>query len=389
MTNFLIKLFIKDSANVADIRVRTSYGNLGGITGIICNLILFTIKLLGGLVSGSFSIIADAFNNLGDLGSSLITLIGFKLSSKPADKDHPYGHGRMEYIAAFVVSCAIIIVGVELLKGSVEKIIEPEAPTAGIFTAAVLIISIFIKLWMAYFNRKLGKMISSDVLIATSKDSLNDCISTSAVLTAMVILYLFEINIDAYIGLAVSVMIIWSGIKSVKETLDPLLGVPPRKEDIKEIQKIVSTTPDYLGIHDLIFHNYGPGRTFCSLHLEVPQNVNILSCHENIDKLEKTIYEKLGIETVIHMDPVAVGDPFTDEAKRIIGDIIKDIDERLHFHDFRVVMGEERINLIFDVVLSSDVNLSSDEVKRIISERANKADRRFCTVITIDNDYVE
>lgn len=387
MTNLLVKLFVKNNKDIGNISVRTSYGNLGGITGIICNLILFIIKLLGGLLSGSFSIIADAFNNLGDLGSSLITLIGFKMASKPADKDHPYGHGRMEYIAAFVVSCAIIVVGVELLRGSVDKIITPELPHADYFTVAVLVISILIKLWMAHFNRKLGKLIESDALLATSQDSLNDCISTSAVLVAVVILVAFDINIDAYIGLAVSILIIFSGIKSVKETLDPLLGVAPKKEDIEEIQKIVSTTPEYLGIHDLIFHNYGPGRKFCSLHLEVPQDVNILSCHENIDKLEKTIYDELGIETVIHMDPVAVGDPFTDEAKAIITDIIKGIDERLHFHDFRVVMGEKRINLIFDVVLPSDVEITEENLKKRIAEEACLADERFCTVITIDNDY--
>ena len=387
MTNLLVKLFVKNNKDIGNISVRTSYGNLGGITGIICNLILFIIKLLGGLLSGSFSIIADAFNNLGDLGSSLITLIGFKMASKPADKDHPYGHGRMEYIAAFVVSCAIIVVGVELLRGSVDKIITPELPHADYFTVAVLVISILIKLWMAHFNRKLGKLIESDALLATSQDSLNDCISTSAVLVAVVILVAFDINIDAYIGLAVSTLIIFSGIKSVKETLDPLLGVAPKKEDIEEIQKIVCTTPEYLGIHDLIFHNYGPGRKFCSLHLEVPQDVNILSCHENIDKLEKTIYDELGIETVIHMDPVAVGDPFTDEAKAIIADIIKGIDERLHFHDFRVVMGEKRINLIFDVVLPSDVEITEENLKKRIAEEACLADERFCTVITIDNDY--
>lgn len=387
MTNLLVKLFVKNNKDIGNISVRTSYGNLGGITGIICNLILFIIKLLGGLLSGSFSIIADAFNNLGDLGSSLITLIGFKMASKPADKDHPYGHGRMEYIAAFVVSCAIIVVGVELLRGSVDKIITPDLPHADYFTVAVLIISILIKLWMAHFNRKLGKLIESDALLATSQDSLNDCISTSAVLVAVVILVAFDINIDAYIGLAVSILIIFSGIKSVKETLDPLLGVAPKKEDIEEIQKIVSTTPEYLGIHDLIFHNYGPGRKFCSLHLEVPQDVNILSCHENIDKLEKTIYDELGIETVIHMDPVAVGDPFTDKAKAIIADIIKGIDERLHFHDFRVVMGEKRINLIFDVVLPSDVEITEENLKKRIAEEACLADERFCTVITIDNDY--
>lgn len=388
MTELLIKLFVKNPQNISDLKTRTAYGNLGAITGMCCNLVLFVIKFTVGLFSGAFSIIADAFNNLTDLGSSLITLLGFKLAAKPADKDHPFGHGRMEYVSAFVVSALIILVGFELLKGSVEKIITPETPSVSWITVFILAVSIAIKLWMGIFNRKLGKRINSDSLIATAQDSFNDCISTSAVLLATLLLRFASVNIDAYVGLAVAAFIIYSGIKSVKDTLDPLLGQPADKGDVEAIEKIVSEMPYYLGTHDFIIHNYGPGRVYCSLHVEVPQNVDILACHEEIDEVEKRIKEELGIETVVHMDPVAVGDPFVDEVKKIFKGILLEIHPDLKLHDFRIVKGNKRTNVIFDVVLPHKIGLTDTQLKNKITQKAEALERGFCPVITVDNEYL-
>ncbi len=388
MTKFLIKLFVKNPENTSDIRVRTAYGNLGGIVGMCCNLILFVIKFAVGTVSGAFSIVADAFNNLSDLGSSLITLLGFKLAAKPADKDHPFGHGRMEYIAAFILSFLILLVGFELFKGSLEKIITPEKPNVDYITLIVLVVSIGIKLWMSLFNRKLGKKISSDSLLATAQDSANDCLSTSAVLIASILLKFTGINIDAYIGLAVAVFILYSGIKSVKDTLDPLLGQPANEEDVRAIEKIVGEMPYSLGTHDFIIHNYGPGKVFCSLHIEVSTEVDILDCHEEIDATEKRIKDELGIEAVIHMDPVIVGDPYTDEVKGIFRGILEEISPELKFHDFRIVKGQKRTNVLFDVVLPSALKIKEEELKNRIQLEAEKQGKGFCTVITVDSEYL-
>lgn len=388
MTSLLIKLFIKNSDNLTDIKTRTAYGNLGAITGMCCNLVLFIIKITVGIASGAFSIIADAFNNLTDLGSSLITLLGFKLAAKPADKDHPFGHGRMEYVSAFVVSALIIMVGFELFKGSIEKIITPELPNVGWVTIAILAVSIAIKLWMGIFNRKLGKKINSDSLIATAQDSFNDCISTSAVLVATLLLRFANLNVDAYVGLAVAVFIVYSGIKSVKDTLDPLLGTPADIKDVEAIQKIVSEMPYFLGTHDFIIHNYGPGRVYCSLHVEVPQDVDILVCHEEIDNIEKRIKDELGIEAVVHMDPVAVGDPFVDETKEIFCNILREIDGQLRLHDFRIVRGPTRTNVIFDVVLPHELKIKESELKALIQAKADAYNRGFCAVVTVDTEYL-
>lgn len=388
MTSLLIKLFIKNSDNLTDIKTRTAYGNLGAITGMCCNLVLFIIKITVGIASGAFSIIADAFNNLTDLGSSLITLLGFKLAAKPADKDHPFGHGRMEYVSAFVVSALIIMVGFELFKGSIEKIITPELPNVGWVTVAILAVSIAIKLWMGIFNRKLGKKINSDSLIATAQDSFNDCISTSAVLVATLLLRFANINVDAYVGLAVAVFIVYSGIKSVKDTLDPLLGTPADIKDAEAIEKIVSEMPYFLGTHDFIIHNYGPGRVYCSLHVEVPQDVDILVCHEEIDNIEKRIKDELGIEAVVHMDPVAVGDPFVDETKEIFCNILSEIDGQLRLHDFRIVRGPTRTNVIFDVVLPHELKIKESELKALIQTKADAYNRGFCAVVTVDTEYL-
>ena len=387
LTDLLVRLFVKNSENVGNTAVRASYGKLGGLTGIACNLLLFAIKLTAGLLSGSFSVVADAFNNLSDLGSSLITLFGFKMAEKPADKDHPFGHGRMEYISALIVSCAIVVVGIELLKGSVEKIVEPAAPSVSFLTVAILTLSILIKLWMFIFNRKLGKRIDSDALIAAASDSLNDCISTGAVLVSMLILRFTGFDSDAYVGLAVSLFIIFSGLKSVKDTIDPLLGAPAKKSDIRKIADIALSYDEFIGTHDIIIHNYGPGRVFCTLHVEVPQTADIVTCHEQADRCEKEIYDRLGMSAVIHTDPVAVGDPLTEEVKSCLKSVLSEIGGNIKFHDFRVVNGKERINVIFDIVAHPGDKLSEQALCNLISAKMRDRDRRYCCVITVDDDY--
>ena len=390
MTHILLKIFIK--GDLGDKGVREKCGTLGGIVGIVCNLVLFGIKLLAGLLSGSVSIIADAFNNLSDMGSSVVTMLGFKIASKPADPEHPFGHGRMEYMSASFVSVLIIIVGFELLTESFGKLKHPEIPETGILTIAILIISILIKLWMAIFNRRLGGIIDSAALKATSADSLNDCISTGAVLLVSLVC-LFAKNfsavkyLDPLAGILVALFILYSGIKSLKETLDPLIGLAPDPKTVASIRDVVFANPDFLGIHDMIIHNYGPGRSFVSLHVEVSSNIDILVCHEEIDRCERNIKEATGIEAVIHMDPIVTDDETANSAKKILSKKIKELDERMTMHDFRMVKGEKQTNLIFDICVASDCKLSHEQIRSSISAIAANIDPTYRCVITIDNDF--
>ena len=388
MTNLLLKIFIKDSKNTANPVVRRKYINLGSIVGILCNVILFLIKFSIGLLAGSVSILADAFNNLTDIGSSVVTMIGFRLSVKPADKEHPFGHGRFEYMSAMLVAIIILLVGFELLKSSVEKIFNPTELKVELFTILLLSISVIIKLWMFLFNKKLGKAINSSGLVATAQDSVNDSIATFAVLVSIVISSIFKINIDPYMGVLVAVFILYSGIKTIKETLDPLLGMPPEKETIDAITTMVLANENFVGIHDLIVHNYGPGRSFASLHVEVPSDADIVACHEDVDACEKEIHNSLGIETVIHMDPIAVNDENTVKTKGLVVKAIQNYNSSYSIHDFRMVNGEEQINLIFDVVVPADNKLKHSQIKAEIQDVCSKIDYRFVTVITIDNDYI-
>lgn len=387
MTKLLLKFFIKDYKNAADPMVRRKYINLGSIVGILCNMVLFLIKLTIGLLAGSVSILADAFNNLTDIGSSVVTMIGFKLSIKPADKEHPFGHGRFEYMSAMLVAIIILFVGFELLKSSVDKIFNPTELKVESFTIVLLFISVIIKLWMFLFNKKLGKAINSMSLIATAQDSVNDSVATLAVLVSILTFSIFNLNIDPYIGVLVALFILYSGIKTIKETLDPLLGMPPKKETIEAITTMVLSNENFVGIHDLIVHNYGPGRSFASLHVEVPSDADIVACHEDVDACEKKIHSLLGIETVIHMDPIAVNDENTNKTKQLVLKAIKDYNNTFTIHDFRMVNGEEQINLIFDVVVSTDTKLKESEIKAEIQEVLKKIDPRYVTVITIDKDY--
>ncbi len=387
MTHLLFKL-IKNSKDTQNPTVRRGYITLGSAVGIACNILLFVFKLLIGILSGSVSILADAFNNLSDIGSSVVTVIGYRLSEKPADKEHPFGHGRIEYMSAMIVSFLIILVGVELLKSSFNKIINPTDLKIEISTLLVLVFSILVKFWMFIFNRKIGKTINSTALVATARDSINDSISTSAVLIAIVINLIFKINLDAYIGLGVAAFIIYSGIITIKEALDPLLGQPPSNETINSIVSVINSYDEFLGIHDLIVHDYGPGRSFASLHVEVPSNVDIVACHETIDACEKRLLNELNMEVVIHMDPIVTDDEYTLSVSKTICEAVVSVDNRLTVHDFRMVGGEKQINLIFDVVIPADLNDKNEKLKAKIDEKLKAIDNRYETVITFDRDYI-
>ncbi|MCQ2451401.1 MAG: cation diffusion facilitator family transporter [Clostridia bacterium] len=390
MTDLLLKIFVKDYKNSENPKVREHYGTFGGIVGIVCNIFLCSIKIIIGLLIKSMSIIADGLNNLSDMGSSVITMLGFKLSGKPADKDHPFGHGRMEYMSAFIVSVLILIVGFELGSSAVKALIGGEkAPVYSLLSLIILGVSALVKLWMYFFNKKLGKTINSAALLATAQDSINDALTTCAILVAAIVAKFIKLpfNLDAVMALFVALFILWAGITSAKETLDNILGKAPDASLIKDIEDTVMSFEGFLGIHDLIVHDYGPGRIFASLHIEVPQNIDIVECHERIDLCEKVVCEKTGVELVIHMDPIDVDNEEVTRTKEKITDVIKSINDRLTLHDFRMTpSGKNRTNLIFDVVLPADFRIEDEEIRELINEKAREVDKTFVCVITVDRD---
>ncbi|MGN1319494.1 MAG: cation diffusion facilitator family transporter [Acutalibacteraceae bacterium] len=391
MTSLLIRLFVKNSTDTKSETVRANYGHLGSMVGICANILLSVIKISVGLITSSLSIVADGFNNLSDMGSSVVTMIGFKLAGKPADRDHPFGHGRMEYISAFVISFLILLVGFELLKNSVSALVGGKAaPDYSYISIAALVISIVIKLWMFFFNRKIGKIIDSSALIATARDSLNDCVATGAILIAAIITKFVSLpfNLDAVMSIAVALFIIWSGFSSAKGTLDEILGGPPSKQLIKNISDMILSFEEFKGIHDLMVHNYGPGRQFASVHVEVPQNIDIVACHEKIDLCEKLVLEKLGVNLVIHMDPIDTDDETVKATKEKIVEILKSIDERLTLHDFRMTPAASmRTNLIFDVVVPSEHKYTVTQLNDMICVRAREINETYACVITFDSDF--
>ena len=371
-----------------DNKERQKYGTITGFVGIFCNLFLFVIKLFAGIVSSSISIIADAFNNLSDMGSSLVTMFGFRLAAKPADPDHPYGHGRFEYISAFIVSGLIFMVGFELLKSSFNKIINPSPLDLSIISIIILAVSVAIKFLMFIYNKKIGKKIKSAAILATAQDSLNDVLTTSAILISVIIMMTTSINIDAYVGLVMSLYILWSGYKTAKETINPLLGEPIDEETAKTLEAEIMCFDGFLGIHDLLAHNYGPGRCFASVHVEVPADTNIVKCHEQIDLCEKMVFERTGILLTIHMDPVETDNEKLNIAKTEIAEKIKDIHPSLTIHDFRMTpKSDERTNLIFDVVLPVDLADEKTAVRKAIEAIAKEIDSTYRCVITFDFDY--
>lgn len=391
MSSLLIKLFIKNRDDVQNNAVRKNYGTLGSIVGIVCNLLLCVFKITVGGVAGSISIVADGFNNLSDMGSSLITALGFKLADKPADSDHPFGHGRMEYISAFVVAMLILFVGFELFKSSVSTLVKGEAaPTYSYFALIVLALSVLLKFWLFLFNRKIGKKIESDALIATAQDSLNDCVATTAILICAIITEFVTLpfNLDAVMGILVAIFILFSGINAAKETLNQILGKPPEKDLIDALENTVLSFKEFVGIHDLLIHNYGPGRQFASVHVEVPQDIDIVKCHEQIDLCEKLVHEKLDVMLVIHMDPIDVNNETVNFTKEQISKGLKIIDENLTLHDFRMTpQSDTRTNLIFDVVIPSNLKLKESELEQKITSMAKLINPTFCCVITFDRDF--
>ncbi len=383
---FLTKLFIADCKNVTDSQVRASYGIFGGILGIICNVILFLIKFVIGSLINSIAIISDAFNNLSDIGSSVVTMLGAKLSSQRPDAEHPFGHGRLEYICSLIVSFIIIMMGFELTKSSFSKILTPQKPEFNIVLLIILAASVMIKLWMFFAMKFLGKQVNSDVLLATSTDSFNDVIATSTVILSVVLCSFLPPVIDGIAGLIVAILICISGIKLAWETIGTLLGTPPNPDVVNRIAEIILSDKKILGIHDLIVHDYGPGRTLASVHVEVSCEQSVIILHEIIDALEVKIMHELGIETVIHTDPILVGNDKVNYTREIVKNILAEINPELGMHDFRMTDGENRVNLIFD--LEVPFELSDTERKEtvdMINKRLKEEDPRFVCVIKIDH----
>lgn len=387
MTKLLVRLFIKDSENYSDKKVRTAYGVLSSITGIVLNLILAGAKYAAGVISGSISITADAINNLSDAGSSIVSFFGVKISAKPPDKDHPYGHGRVEYISAFIVSFFVLFMGVELLKDSVGKIINPEPVKFSFLSLAILVISILCKLWLGVFNKNLGKKTNSAPMMAVMKDSFSDCLATGVAAVSIIVSAFSDINIDGYLGVVVAVFIFIAGFDILRETLGDILGRPPEAEFVEEITEKIMSYPHVCGVHDMIIHDYGPSCRFASVHAEVPSDEDIMELHDIIDGIERDIYNEYGMLTSIHMDPVVINDERINELKKITQDSVSRIDERLSIHDFRVVEGPSHTNLIFDVLLPNDMKCSNREICQKIEDELSKIDERFFCVITVDHAF--
>ncbi len=386
MITCLAKFWIRESDS--EEKKRRVYGTLGAVVGIFLNICLFTGKYLAGFLSGSIAIMADAFNNLSDAGSSFISLIGFVFSGKKPDLDHPFGHGRIEYLAGLGVSFLILLMGVELAKNSVQKILHPVSVQISTLSIAVLSASILVKLYMAYYNHAIGKKIRSATMAATATDSLSDAAATTVVLLAMLFLAVTGINIDGYCGILVAVFILAAGIGAAKETVSPLLGQAPDPEFVKEIKELVMQHEEVLGIHDMAVHDYGPGRVMVSLHAEVSGDGNIYELHDLIDRIERELKGKLHCETVIHMDPIDVGNVKTVEMKEEMVKLVKAIDERLTIHDFRMVTGTTHHNMIFDVVIPADFKLSQEELKDIIQKKVWEKWPDYYVVIDVDTAYV-
>ena len=386
MITCLAKFWIRESDS--EEKKRRVYGTLGAVVGIFLNICLFTGKYLAGFFSGSIAIMADAFNNLSDAGSSFISLIGFVFSGKKPDLDHPFGHGRIEYLAGLGVSFLILLMGVELAKNSVQKILHPVSVQISTLSIAVLSASILVKLYMAYYNHAIGKKIRSATMAATATDSLSDAAATTVVLLAMLFLAVTGINIDGYCGILVAVFILAAGIGAAKETVSPLLGQAPDPEFVKEIKELVMQHEEVLGIHDMAVHDYGPGRVMVSLHAEVSGDGNLYELHDLIDRIERELKEKLHCETVIHMDPIDVGNVKTVEMKEEMVKLVKAIDERLTIHDFRMVTGTTHHNMIFDVVIPADFKLSQEELKDIIQKKVWEKWPDYYVVIDVDTAYV-
>lgn len=387
MTKLLIRLFVKNYENTQDRNVRTGYGKMAGWVGIFCNVLLFIGKFLIGMVSGSVSISADAINNLSDASSNIISLLGFKMGSKPADQDHPYGHARYEYLSGLLVAVLILVIGVELLRTSIQKVRNPEPVEFSWILVGILIISILVKLWMAVFNRYMGRAIASETLIATAADSRNDVISTGAVLVASLVSHYTNLELDGWMGILVAIFILYSGIGLIKDTLDPLLGKAPDPVLVEMIQKKIMSYDGVLGTHDLMVHDYGPGRLFASVHVEMAAEENVLKCHDIIDNIEKDFFEHDNLNMIIHFDPIVTSDEVVGDLRKWLSGQVKIIDERLTIHDLRMVPGVSHTNMIFDCVVPHEFFLTDKEVKQKIQELVSVEYPGYQCVITVDKSY--
>lgn len=385
----IFKIFIKDKDNVESTRVRSRYGQLSGGVGIFLNCVLFVIKFIAGILTSSVGVIADAFNNLSDAGASIITLVGFKMSGKPADKDHPFGHGRMEYLCSLFVAVAILIMGYELLKASISKIINPQAIEFDFVSVAILILAVLIKLWMYFFNRKISKKISSQAIMATAKDSMNDCIATTGVMAGLILSKLFNVNADGYVGLAIALFVLYSGYATIKESTKPLLGTPPDREFVENIEKTITAHKEALGIHDLIVHNYGHMKNIISVHVEVDSSCDLNVIHDKIDLMERELSSKFDCTATIHMDPVAVNDERVIHLKKVAEKIVCEIDEKITIHDFRIVSGPTHTNLIFDAVVPFELEMTNREFKELVNNKIQEYDSTLFAVIDIDKAYIK
>ncbi len=387
MIKLLSKIFIKNYQDYQDVKVREGYGKLSGIVGVVLNLLLFAGKFIAGILSGAISITADAFNNLTDAGSSIVTFIGFKLSSKPTDRDHPFGHGRMEYVSGFIVSMIIFLVGFELIKSSVEKLINPTEMVFSYLAVIILGVSVLVKLYMYIYNRNIAKKINSVSVKATAKDSLNDCIATFVVALCFVLYKLTGFNADGIAGILIALFILYSGYTSAKETIGLLLGVAPEAEYVEKIEKTALSLEGIIGIHDLMVHNYGPGRQIISLHAEVDSHANVNEAHDNIDNAERVLEEQFGCIAVIHMDPIDLNNPKRNEFLLLTHDIVKGIDQSFSIHDFRMTEGYTHINLIFDLTIPHDCKISKDTIKQLITDGLKQNNPNLNAVCKIEYTY--
>ncbi len=387
MISLLVKLLYGEMDMSDEKAVRRAYGTACSGAGIGFNVLLFAGKLIAGMLSGSVAIVSDAFNNLSDAGSSIISLVGFKLSNKKSDPQHPFGHGRLEYISGLCVSFLIILMGVELGKASIEKIIEPAQVKFSLLTAAILAASILVKLYMALYNSRIGKRLNAVTMKAMAKDSLSDAVATSVVLMSMIVAKLADIAIDGYCGVVVAAFILFTGITAARDTISPLLGQKPDSEFIEEVMRIVNAHKEIIGTHDLVVHDYGPGRLMITLHAEVDADMDILVAHDAVDNIENELREKLGCSAVVHMDPIVTDDVETNATREEIKRVVSNIDSRMTIHDFRMVPGPTHTNVIFDVAVPFDTDMDDDELRKILGARIRDVDSKLNAVIEIDKCY--
>ena len=384
MTNILLRLFIKNCEDTQNPAVRSSIGKLAGLTGIVCNCLLTVLKLVIGLLVGSMAIIADGVNNLSDAASSLTTLLGFRMAQRPADKQHPYGHARYEYLSGLAVAALILLIGAELVKSSVAKIINPEPIDISAATIALLAASVAVKLWMSGFYKTLGKKINSTTLYATSVDSRNDVISTCAVLLGCLVNYLFGLNIDGYVGLAVAIFILYSSVGIAKDTISPLLGQQADDELVDKITELVLSHEKVLGVHDLLVHDYGPGRCYASAHVELSADEDPMACHDIIDDIECAVLEKMNVHFVIHYDPVVQNDAEQNEMRRTVGEIVRELNPAFSIHDFRIVRGSAQSKLVFDLGVPYSMIEKKKEIKERIDAALDERGKKYITIIRFD-----